>query len=115
MSDIESSSQMVQTGARNLRLGPTQEEYTRFEAVSASEKLQQDSAKRPAYQYGIGLGSLVLAGMAYNFRKKGTKFSIPLYVIHTRLAVQGTVIGCLFTAMTFKLYDRWEKSKTSGV
>jgi len=95
--------------ARDLRRGPTLEEYQRFEARSAQDKLT-DTSSGSNFQYGMLLGSAALAGMVYNFRKKGTKFSIPVYIIHTRLAVQSTVIGCLVAAMGYQLYGNIQKS-----
>ena len=85
------------------RLPPSPQDYERFEPKSPTDKFKDDAQKRPLYQYGAGLGIAALAGAIYNFRKRGnTKLS--LYVIHTRLAVQSAVIGCLVGGMVHQMY-----------
>jgi hypothetical protein len=53
---------------------------------------------------GIALGSGILCYMAWGLthRKPGEKLSV--YLIHTRLGVQGAIIGTLAAAMTYQLY-----------
>ena len=53
---------------------------------------------------GIALGAGILCYMAWGLthRKPGEKLSV--YLIHTRLGVQGAIIGTLAAAMTYQLY-----------
>jgi len=95
--------------ARDPRRAPSPEEYERFVPRSASDKLK-DTSGGSNFQYGVVLGGLVLGGMYYNFKKKGTKYTLPVYLIHTRLAVQSTVIGCLIAAMGYQMYTRLRKT-----
>ena len=58
----------------------------------------------PAMSSGIALGAGILCYMAWGLthRKPGEKLSV--YLIHTRLGVQGAIIGTLAAAMTFQIY-----------
>ena len=61
-------------------------------------RLRQES---PIVTLGIGLGLTGLAYMLYNIKRrpKGQKLSI--YLIHTRLAVCGTIVSSLVAAMGY--------------
>lgn len=54
--------------------------------------------------FGIGGGLAVLGYMMYGLknRKPGEKLSV--YLIHTRLGVQGTVVGALTLGMAMHMY-----------
>jgi len=95
--------------ARDPRSPPTPEEYSRFQPRSASEKMT-DTSGGSNFQYGVALGGAVLGAMYYNFKKKGTKYTLPVYLIHTRLAVQSTVVGCLICAMGYQMYTKLSKN-----
>ena len=54
---------------------------------------------------GLALGVGILGYMAWGLthRKPGEKLSV--YLIHTRLGVQGAIIGTLAAAMTYQIYQ----------
>merc|ERR1719204_2078422 len=58
---------------------------------------------------------MALGAMYYNFKKKGTKYTLPVYIIHTRLAVQSTVIGCLVAAMGYQMYTKLSPKSTTDI
>ena len=74
---------------------PTPEEYKPYEEVRET---------KPLVNMAMGIGALALAGMAINFKRKGSKFQPSLYLIHTRLMVQGSVLGLLGGAMGYNIY-----------
>lgn len=53
----------------------------------------------------MGIGGLALAGMAFNLKRRGTKFAPSLYLIHTRLVVQGSILTLLCGAMGYKIFE----------
>jgi len=57
--------------------------------------------------FHIGVVSLVgICGYgAYGFRNK--KISTPMYLIHLRVAAQGTAIGCLMIGMVTKMVQKY--------
>jgi hypothetical protein len=67
-------------------------------------RLSSKAKDNPAMSGGIALGVGFLCYMAWGLthRKPGEKLSV--YLIHTRLGVQGAIIGSLAAAMTYQLY-----------
>jgi len=70
---------------------------------------------------GIGfmyVGALAgLAGLGYmirNFKNKQSDMKLSVYVIHTRLLAQGTVVGVLSLGMIHQLYTRYADKKASA-
>ena len=78
------------------------QEFEEYVAPSASDKLLRRSKENPAFPIGIGAGACVLGYMAYSWRTSKEKLSV--YLIHTRLGVQGSVVGALTVAMGYQIY-----------
>jgi len=85
---------------------PTLEEYRPY----VPEEQRQAN---PLAKYGMGVGAAALAAMIINLKLKGTKFQPSLYLIHTRLAVQGSVLGLLTGAMLFNIYKQYKKNNAA--
>jgi hypothetical protein len=77
-------------------------EISRFEPPSSGDKFSRASKDNPAMVIGIGVGASVLGYMAWGLRTRKEKLSV--YLIHTRLGVQGSIIGALSVAMTYQIY-----------
>jgi len=85
---------------------PTTEEYRPYVP-------EEHSQANPMAKYGMGVGALALTAMAVNLKMRGTKFQPSLYLIHTRLAVQGSVLGLLTGAMLYNIYTQWQKQRNT--
>jgi len=83
---------------------PTPEEYRSYVPEEHG-----GSTGNPLAKYGMGVGAAALTAMAINLKMKGTKFQPSLYLIHTRLAVQGSVLGLLTGAMLYNIYKNIQK------
>jgi len=55
----------------------------------------------------LGLGGVVY--MARGFKNKDPNMKTSVYLIHTRLLAQGTVIGVLTLGMLHQMYTRMSK------
>ena len=67
-------------------------------------RLSHKAKDNPAMSAGIALGAGILCYMAWGLthRQPGEKLSV--YLIHTRLGVQGAIIGTLAAAMTYQVW-----------
>ncbi len=81
---------------------PTDAEFKPYEAKTAGDKLAMANKQNPLVTVGIGLGVGVLGYMLYRLRTSTTKTSV--HLIHTRMGVQGTVIGCLTIAAGYQTW-----------
>eukprot|EP00091_Calanus_sinicus_P008931 TRINITY_DN21231_c0_g1_i1.p1 TRINITY_DN21231_c0_g1~~TRINITY_DN21231_c0_g1_i1.p1 ORF type:complete len:105 (-),score=11.20 TRINITY_DN21231_c0_g1_i1:102-416(-) len=61
----------------------------------------------------LGLGGV--AYMAKNFKNKDPNMKLSVYVIHTRLLAQGTVIGVLTLGMMHQMYTKWSDKRALQV
>jgi len=63
----------------------------------------------------MGIGSLAgLAGLAYmarNFKNKAPDMKISIYLIHTRMLAQGTVVGLLSVGMMYQMYHKFNHNQ----
>jgi len=57
----------------------------------------------------LGLGGVVY--MARNFKNRDPNMKISVYLIHTRLLAQGTVIGVLTLGMIHQMYTKWSAKR----
>ncbi|XP_023334341.1 HIG1 domain family member 1A, mitochondrial isoform X2 [Eurytemora carolleeae] len=65
-------------------------------------------------QFGAVAGLAGLGYMARNFKNKNKDMKISVYVIHTRMLAQGTVIGVLCLGMFSQMYKRYQDKQTDG-
>jgi len=86
---------------------PTLEEYRPYVPEEHS------GSGNPLAKYGAGCGLAALAAMVVNLKVRGTKFQPSLYLIHTRLAVQGSVLGLLTGAMLYNIFTQWQKQRST--
>eukprot|EP00090_Calanus_glacialis_P016296 TRINITY_DN2553_c0_g1_i1.p1 TRINITY_DN2553_c0_g1~~TRINITY_DN2553_c0_g1_i1.p1 ORF type:complete len:107 (-),score=17.19 TRINITY_DN2553_c0_g1_i1:114-434(-) len=61
----------------------------------------------------LGLGGV--AYMARNFKNRDPNMKISVYLIHTRLLAQSTVIGVLTLGMVHQMYTRWSDKRALQV
>jgi len=74
-------------------------------------KLLQKAKENPFVPLGIALGLGALGYSIYNFKKSKVKLS--LYLIHTRVAAQGAVVGALTIGALYKMISDYRNpSKT---
>lgn len=84
---------------------PATDDYVPFQPATAGDKFRRELRDRPVYVYGIGAGIMALGGMAYSLKTKGFGSLKPsLFLIHTRLAVQGAVIGVMVFGMLGEMH-----------
>jgi len=81
------------------------EDYELYNAQAT----RQDKGGRMFLNVGalLGLGGVVY--MARGFKNKDPNMKTSVYLIHTRLLAQGTVIGVLTLGMMHQMYQRWNK------
>ena len=75
-----------------------------YYAQSASDKLLRASNENPAMPIGIGLGACVFAYMMYSMKTSKQKLSV--HLIHTRVLVQGSIVGVLTGMLGYQFY-KW--------
>lgn len=63
----------------------------------------------------VQIGSLAgLAGVTYmvrNFKNKNPNTKLSVYVIHTRMLAQGTVVGILSMGMMYQMYKKFKNKQ----
>jgi len=84
---------------------PTKE----FKLYNPSE--EKATKENPIVKAGVYGGIGVLAYFAWTFNSRPTHSSISLRLIHTRLAVQSTVVGFIAAAMFYDMYKVSQKKK----
>ena len=86
----------------NLFLGPdVLDEYYREQTAQA--KLVRAANDNPAMPIGISLGTVALAYMMYSLKHSKQKLSV--HLIHTRIAVQGSIVGVLTGMLGYQFYQ----------
>ncbi len=81
------------------RIRPDIEEYR---TVSSVDKWKKVCAENPSLPIGMGIGTVALGYMIYGIRNSKNKLSV--HLIHTRLAVQGSVVGCLTAVLGYQFF-----------
>jgi len=69
-------------------------------------KFLRKAKDEPFVPIGIGLGLGVLAYQAYKFKNRG-KLPVSVYLIHTRVLAQGTIIGVLTLGVLHSMYKEY--------
>lgn len=85
--------------------GPKSAEYVRYEPETASDRFVRTYKKHPALSLGIGAGLVSLLFMISQFKNRPEGRRLSLQVIHTRMAVQGTIVAILTAGMAHDLYQ----------
>ena len=78
------------------------EEIEEFKPISAKDKLLKASKDNPAMPFGLGLGATVFGYMMYSMKNSKDKLSV--HLIHTRLGVQGSIVGVLTGVLAYQTY-----------
>ena len=70
---------------------------------NAADKLLRASEESPAMPIGIGIGTGAFAYMMYSMKSSKQKLSV--HLIHTRIAVQGSIVGVLTGMLLYQFYQ----------
>lgn len=81
------------------------EMYQPMEVEKSSSKFVRKFKENPFMSAGLGVGGLVLAYMLSGVGRRGKGEKLSVYLIHTRLGVQGTIIGALALGMGYQIYQ----------
>jgi len=84
-----------------------------YELFDPSQKRDQPREGLGFMQVGAVAG---LAGVGYmirNFKNKNEGMKLSVYVIHTRMIAQCTVIGVLSLGMVHQMYTRFNKKNSA--
>jgi hypothetical protein len=84
-----------------LILGP--DVLDEYYQQNAADKLLRASEENPAMPIGIGLGTGAFAYMMYSMKYSKQKLSV--HLIHTRIAVQGSIVGVLTGMLLYQFYQ----------
>lgn len=74
------------------------------ERKSLTQRMKDTFKESPAMVGGLGCAVGVLGYMLYGLKNRDPGQKLSVYLIHTRLAVQGTVIGALSMGMIYQMY-----------
>jgi len=85
---------------------PSSEVYRAYEPEDYKERKWRGSAK-----WGFGIIAGVVTAMGINYKLRGSKFQTSLYVIHTRMIMQGSVLGFLTIAMLNEMWKKYQKGQ----
>ena len=78
------------------------EDFVPYATMSAGEKFAIAGKENPAMLVGLGMGG---GALVYMLRKlKTTKQKTSVHLIHTRIAVQGSIAGCLTMALFWQIW-----------
>ena len=78
------------------------EDFVPYSTMSAGEKFAIAGKENPAMLVGLGIGG---GALVYMLRKlKTTKQKTSVHLIHTRIAVQGSIAGCLTMALFWQIW-----------
>ena len=70
---------------------------------NAADKLLRASKENPAMPIGLSLGTGAFAYMMYSMKYSKQKLSV--HLIHTRIAVQGSIVGVLTGMLLYQFYQ----------
>ena len=70
---------------------------------NAADKLLRASEESPAMPIGIGIGTGAFAYMMYSLKNSKQKLSV--HLIHTRIAVQGSIVLVLTGGLLYQFYQ----------
>jgi len=78
------------------------DDFKPFESMTAGEKFAIAGKKNPAMLGGMGIGAGALVYMLYKL--KTTKQKLSVHLIHTRIAVQGSIAGAMTLALCWQIW-----------
>ena len=81
------------------------EDYELFDPRKDAGRAANSTGRGFLY-VGALLGLAGLGYMARNFKNKPKDMKFSVYLIHTRLVAQGTVVGVLSLGMLYQIYQR---------
>eukprot|EP00096_Caligus_rogercresseyi_P001895 TRINITY_DN1331_c0_g1_i1.p1 TRINITY_DN1331_c0_g1~~TRINITY_DN1331_c0_g1_i1.p1 ORF type:complete len:105 (-),score=37.98 TRINITY_DN1331_c0_g1_i1:420-734(-) len=97
---VKKSTRVEDEAAREMFYGPQVEEEGLLDA------LKRDFANRPFIYIGMTCGSMALGRMLWGLKNKPKDMKLSIYLIHTRMAMQGAVVGTLVLGMCHQLYTK---------
>jgi len=86
-----------------------QEEFDLYRPQTGTDKVKKLAATNPFLIGGVGLGIAGLAYMARGFKNKGADVKTSVYLIHTRMVAQMSVIGVLSLGMIHQIYTKLQE------
>ncbi len=84
---------------------PPPHKYEPYERRTAGDKLRRMCGESPLLAVSLVAGAGVAAAMLYNARRRSPGQKLSVYLIHTRLMAQGTVVGALTAVMAMQLWQ----------
>eukprot|EP00088_Acartia_fossae_P019837 TRINITY_DN21596_c0_g1_i1.p1 TRINITY_DN21596_c0_g1~~TRINITY_DN21596_c0_g1_i1.p1 ORF type:complete len:103 (+),score=11.70 TRINITY_DN21596_c0_g1_i1:23-331(+) len=81
-------------------------DFELFDPSAKYQKRSEDNVGKNLGRLGIIGGIGGVAYMIRNFRNRSPDMKLSVYVIHTRLLAQGTVIGVLSLGMIYQMYTK---------
>jgi len=80
----------------------SEDDFKPYKSMSAGEKFAIAGKQNPAMLVGMGIGSGALVYMLYKL--KTTKQKLSVHLIHTRIAVQGSIAGAMTLALFWQIW-----------
>ena len=77
-------------------------DFKPYESMTAGEKFAIAGKENPAMLGGMGIGAGALVYMLYKL--KTTKQKLSVHLIHTRIAVQGSIAGAMTLALCWQIW-----------
>jgi len=87
---------------------PAEKNKNEFELFDPSRGREKVGEGKRFMQFGVVAGLCGLGYMVKNFKNKGD-LKLSLYVIHTRMVAQMTVVGVLSLGMCAQMYKKLSK------
>jgi len=85
-------------------------DFTSSYEEGRQSKLLQKAKQNPFIPAGIAGGLFALAYAAIGFKNRGNQ-KVSVYLIHTRVAAQGAVVGALTVGCLYQIFEEfvWNK------
>eukprot|EP00092_Neocalanus_flemingeri_P031516 GFUD01034227.1.p1 GENE.GFUD01034227.1~~GFUD01034227.1.p1 ORF type:complete len:120 (+),score=24.13 GFUD01034227.1:54-362(+) len=85
-----------------------------YELYSESSQQTKDPTGRMFANVGALCGLGGVAYMVKNFKNRDPNMKFSVYLIHTRLLAQSTVIGVLTLGMVHQMYTKYNQNKLTA-
>lgn len=89
----------------------SRDEFELYRMQTGTDKLKKLGAQNPFLIGGVGLGLAGLFYMVRNYKNKSESMKTSVYLIHTRMVAQMSVIGVLSIGMIHQIYSKLQERK----
>merc|ERR1712080_459215 len=89
--------------------GEKGEEFTMYGMQAGTDQIKKVAANNPVLIGGVGMGLGGLFYMARNFKNKSASMKTSVYLIHTRMVAQMSVVGVLTLGMMHQTYKQLQE------